>query len=67
VAHPARRVFSEFAWNTTSDCIKADIARARKEGKRIGRTCSAKGLGKLRIARTLGCGVSTVQRVLGAA
>jgi len=72
-------VFSEFEWNTISDRIKAGLARARKEGKRIGRPSSvtartearirelrAKGLGKLRIARTLGCGVSTVQRVLAA-
>jgi DNA invertase Pin-like site-specific DNA recombinase len=70
-------VFSEFEWNTTSDRIKAGIARARKEGKHIGRPSSvttktearirelrAKGLGKIRIARELGCGVSTVQRVL---
>lgn len=73
-------VFAEFEWNTTSDRIKAGIARARKEGKRIGRPSSvtaqterrirelrAKGAGKLKIARELECGVSTVQRVLGAA
>lgn len=73
-------VFAEFEWNTTSDRIKAGIARARKQGKRIGRPSSvtartearirelrAKGFGKLRIARELGCGVSTVQRVLAAA
>lgn len=73
-------VFAEFEWNTTSDRIKAGIARARKEGKRIGRPSSVtahterrirelrgKGYGKLRIARELECGVSTVQRVVGAA
>lgn len=72
-------VFAEFEWNTTSDRIKAGIARARKQGKRIGRPTTvtartereirdlrAKGFGKLRIARQLGCGVSTVQRVLAA-
>ena len=70
-------VFAEFEWNTTSDRIKAGIVRARKQGKQIGRPSSvtaktegrirelrAKGLGKLKIARQLGCGVSTVQRVL---
>lgn len=70
-------VFAEFEWNTTSDRIKAGLARARAEGKTLGRpsTVSAqteeqirnlagKGAGKLKIARTLGVGVSTVQRVL---
>ena len=33
-------VFSEFEWNTNSDRIKAGLARARKEGKRIGRPTS---------------------------
>jgi DNA invertase Pin-like site-specific DNA recombinase len=72
-------VFAEFEWNSTSDRIKAGIARARKEGKRIGRPTSvtgktearirelrAKGVGMLKIAKQLGCGVSTVQRVLAA-
>jgi len=70
-------VFSEFEWNTISDRIKAGQARARKDGKRIGRPTSvtdatknairdkhAAGMGMLKIARQLGCGVSTVQRVL---
>lgn len=70
-------VFAEFEWNTISDRIKAGVERARKEGKRIGRPSSvtdateakirrlrANGLGMLRIAKQLGCGVSTVQRVL---
>ena len=72
-------VFSEFEWNSTSDRIKAGIARARKEGKRIGRptTVTVKteakirklkadnpDMGILKIARTVGCGTSTVQRVL---
>lgn len=73
-------VFAEFEWNTISDRIKSGVERARKEGKRIGRPSSvqictedqirelrAAGVGKLKIARTLGCGVSTVQRVLAAA
>jgi DNA invertase Pin-like site-specific DNA recombinase len=59
--------------------INAGVARARKAGriggrppvnskveKRI-RALRAKGLGKLKIARQLHCGVSTVQRVLLAA
>ena len=72
-------VFAEFEWNTTSDRIRAGIARARKEGKKIGRptTVTARTeaqirklravdpkMGILRIAKTVGCGTSTVQRVL---
>jgi DNA invertase Pin-like site-specific DNA recombinase len=70
-------VFAEFEWNTISDRIKAGVARARKQGKRVGRPTSvtdatkaeirklrAEGLGKLKIARQLRCGVSTVQTVL---
>jgi DNA invertase Pin-like site-specific DNA recombinase len=70
-------VFAEFEWNTTSDRIKAGIARARAQGKQLGRPTTVtdatkqrirdlagKGTGKLKIARTLGVGVSTVQRVL---
>jgi DNA invertase Pin-like site-specific DNA recombinase len=30
-------VFAEFEWNSISDRIKAGVARARKEGKQIGR------------------------------
>jgi DNA invertase Pin-like site-specific DNA recombinase len=70
-------VFAEFEWNTISDRIKAGVARARKQGKQIGRPTSvtaateqqirklrAEGLGQIKIAKHLGCGVSTVQRVL---
>lgn len=73
-------VFSEFEWNTISDRIKAGLERARKQGKQIGRPSTvtdateakirklrASGLGMLRIAKQLGCGVSTVQRVLSEA
>jgi DNA invertase Pin-like site-specific DNA recombinase len=74
-------VFSEFEWNNTSDRIKAGLARARKEGKRIGRPTSVTvaterqirklradnpRLGIIKIAKQVGCGVSTVQRVLAA-
>jgi hypothetical protein len=40
-------------------------ASYRPHGERISEL-RGKGLGKLKIARTLGCGVSTVQRVLAA-
>jgi DNA invertase Pin-like site-specific DNA recombinase len=55
------------------------VVRARAQGKTLGRKpvserteerireLRGKGLGKLKIARQLGCGVSTVQRVLSAA
>jgi DNA invertase Pin-like site-specific DNA recombinase len=74
-------VFSEFEWNNTSDRIKAGLARARKEGKRIARLTSVTAaterqirklradspkLGIIKIAKQVGCGVSTVQRVLAA-
>jgi DNA invertase Pin-like site-specific DNA recombinase len=72
-------VFAEFEWNTISDRIKSGLDRARKEGKRIGRPTTvtadteasirklrADGAGKLRIAKQLGIGVSSVQRVLAA-
>jgi len=70
-------VFAEFEWNTISDRIKAGVARARKQGKRVGRPSTvtdatkaeirrlrAAGLGQLKIAKQLHCGVSTVQSVL---
>src|ERR1700733_15043018 len=70
-------VFAEFEWNNISDRIKAGVARAKAQGKQLGRPTSVtdatkqrirdmagKGIGKLKIARTLSVGVSTVQRVL---
>lgn len=75
-------VFAEYEWNSISDRIKAGVARARKEGKRIGRPTSVTAkvekrirelrqsteppMGIIKIAKQLGCGVSTVQRVLAA-
>jgi DNA invertase Pin-like site-specific DNA recombinase len=72
-------VFAEFEWNTTSDRIRAGVARARAQGKRLGRPSTVTdatkqrirdlartGTGKLKIAKTLGVGVSTVQSVLRA-
>jgi DNA invertase Pin-like site-specific DNA recombinase len=72
-------VFAEFEWNSTRDRIKAGLDRARAEGKQLGRPKVAvdlerqilelrrQKLGKLKIAKQLGCGVSTVQRVLSEA
>jgi DNA invertase Pin-like site-specific DNA recombinase len=71
-------VFAEFEWSSTRDRIKAGVARARAQGKRIGRPpvhpatearireLRKQGYGKLKIAKALGCGVGTVQRVLSA-
>jgi len=56
--------------------VKAGLERARAQGKRLGRpTVSVdveariadlrlQGMGKIKIAKTLGIGVSTVQRVV---
>jgi DNA invertase Pin-like site-specific DNA recombinase len=72
-------VFAEFERSIIVERVHAGLARARAQGKTLGRPrvpqkveasirkLRAKGAGKLRIARELGCGVSTVQRVLRAA
>jgi DNA invertase Pin-like site-specific DNA recombinase len=72
-------IFAEFERNTLIERINAGIARARAQGKHIGRppVSSAterrirelrkEGFGKLRIARELHCGVRTVGRVLASA
>lgn len=72
-------VFAEFERSIIVERVNAGLARARAQGKQLGRPpvsdrieqdirdLRTKGLGKLKIARTLGCGVSTVQRVLAAA
>jgi DNA invertase Pin-like site-specific DNA recombinase len=71
-------VFAEFERAIIQERVKAGLARARKDGKKLGRPMVSseterkirearqKGHGKLKIARTLGVGVSTVQRVLAA-
>lgn len=72
-------VFAEFERATIVERVNAGLARARAEGKKLGRPTTVtpaterrirdmlkKGTGKLKIARTLGCGVSTVQRVAAA-
>jgi DNA invertase Pin-like site-specific DNA recombinase len=72
-------VFAELEREIIRERIHAGLARARSQGKTLGRkpvssrtqdqirALRAKGLGKLRIARQLGCGVSTVQRVIASA
>ncbi|TWW08325.1 resolvase [Planctomyces bekefii] len=69
-------VFSEFERAIIRERIKAGLARARAEGKVFGRprvsekveaairAARRKGQGMRRIARELGVGVSTVQRVI---
>lgn len=70
-------VFSEFERAIIRERIRAGLARARAEGKVFGRprvsetvetairAARRKGMGMRRIARELGVGVSTVQRVTG--
>ncbi|MHB1214229.1 MAG: recombinase family protein [Thiobacillus sp.] len=69
-------VFAEFERSMIRERVKAGLENARAQGKQLGRPMvSAKteakirklrdtGMGKLKIARTLGVGVSTVQRVV---
>jgi DNA invertase Pin-like site-specific DNA recombinase len=69
-------VFAELEREIIRERIHAGLARARAQGKTLGRKpvsskteerireLRGKGFGKLKIARTLRCGVSTVQRVL---
>ncbi len=69
-------VFAEFERAMIQERVKAGLERAKAQGKKLGRPkVSAEteahiqklrgtGMGKLKIARTLGIGVSTVQRVV---
>ena len=72
-------VFAAFERETIVERINAGLARAKAQGKKLGRPTSvtpkvegtirnmlAKGTGKVKIARTLGVGVSTVQRLAAA-
>lgn len=71
-------VFSEFERSIIVERVNAGLARARAQGKTLGRpriaadveakikALRAKGHGKIRIARTLKIGTGTVQRVLAA-
>jgi DNA invertase Pin-like site-specific DNA recombinase len=68
-------VFAEFERAMIRERVNAGLARARAQGKRLGRpritkakesriyALRAKGMGLNRIAREVGCGVSAVQRV----
>ena len=71
-------VFAEFERTIIQERVKAGLARARAKGTTLGRprtdpkveqkirNLAAKGVGKVKIARTLGIGVSVAQRVLAA-
>jgi DNA invertase Pin-like site-specific DNA recombinase len=72
-------VFAEFERSLIQARVAAGLARARAKGVRLGRPrtparieqrireLAARGVGKQKTARTLGIGVSVVQRVLAAA
>jgi DNA invertase Pin-like site-specific DNA recombinase len=69
-------VFAEFERTIIQERVKAGLARARAKGTTLGRpktnakieqqirNLAAKGVGKVKIARILGIGVSVTQRVL---
>jgi DNA invertase Pin-like site-specific DNA recombinase len=69
-------VFAEFERAMIRERVKAGLAKAKAKGTRLGRRpigasveakihkLRATGLGKIKIAKTLGIGVGTVQRVL---
>ena len=71
-------VFAEFERAMIRERVNAGLARAKAQGKRLGRPRITKakesrihallnqGMGMNRIAQTVGCGVSVVQRVKGA-
>lgn len=72
-------VFAEFERSLIVERVHAGLARARAQGKKLGRPTSVtssteaqiralhgKGVGMGKIAKQLQCGVSTVQRVLAA-
>jgi DNA invertase Pin-like site-specific DNA recombinase len=70
-------VFAEFERAMIVERVKAGRARARAQGKRLGRPkvplrtevairrLRSEGLGIKTIAMRVGCGVGTVQRVVG--
>ncbi|WP_280966472.1 MULTISPECIES: hypothetical protein [unclassified Bradyrhizobium] len=69
-------VFAEFERSMIRECVNAGLAQAGEENTRLGRppvkpqiearirALRAKGMGILKIGKTLGVGTSTVQRVL---
>jgi DNA invertase Pin-like site-specific DNA recombinase len=68
-------VFAEFERAMIQERVKAGLQRAKAQGKRLGRPTMApdievrilalreQGMGKVKIAKTLGVGVSVVQRL----
>jgi DNA invertase Pin-like site-specific DNA recombinase len=68
-------VFAEFERSMIQDRVNAGLARARAQGKRLGRPTvgagteakvrelRAGGMGIVKVAKTLGIGVSAVQRI----
>jgi DNA invertase Pin-like site-specific DNA recombinase len=72
-------VFAEFERSIIQERVRAGLARARAKGTVLGRpradakvearirALAAQGVGKVKIAKTLGIGVSVTQRVLGVA
>lgn len=72
-------VFAEFERSMIQERVRSGLATAKAKGRRLGRptisaateqrilTLRAEGMGLQRIARTVGCGVSAVQRVTKAA
>ncbi len=70
-------VFAEFERAIIVERVKAGLSRARAQGKRLGRPTLpadteqrirerlADGMGILKVAKTLGVGVSAVQRIKG--
>ena len=71
-------VFAEFERSMISERVKAGLARAKSNGKQLGRPkvstdqeasilkLRSRGMGMLAIGKELGVGTSTVQRVLSA-
>jgi DNA invertase Pin-like site-specific DNA recombinase len=73
-------VFGEFERSMICERVNAGLARAKSQGKKLGRRrdddvqrlaevrrLRAEGMGINKIARTLGCGVSMVQRIVAEA
>ena len=71
-------VFAEFERAMIQERVNAGLARAKSQGKRLGRPTlgsdiearvrelRASGTGIVKVAKTLGIGVSAVQRIVGA-
>ncbi len=69
-------VFAEFERSMIQERVKAGLARAKAAGKTLGRpkvsakveaqvrALHANGVGKVRLAKQLGIGVSAVQRII---